>query len=186
MDTLGILEAPIFGHSMGGTVALKFALANADRVRKVAVVGSPIVGSSLNPFLKLAGYGLIADVIWRFPILLKLVMHTILAGDSKQVRDMIFRDVKRTTLESFFRSIGDLRETDLRAPLHGLEMPALGIFGVNDNIVSPRNAELLTDCVTHAQVALMHQSRHFPMSDEPDKFLTAMTTFLGDNGLKRN
>lgn len=181
MDTLGIIEAPIFGHSMGGTVALKCALAFPDRVKKVAIVGSPIVGSSLNPFLKLAGYDLIADLVWRFPILLKLVMHTILAGDSRQVKEMIFHDVQRTTLESFFRSIGDLRDTDLRPQLGALTAPTLGIFGSKDNIVSPRNASLLRSHVSHADVTMMDQSRHFPMSDEPDKFLTVITDFLGNN-----
>lgn len=181
MNTLGILGAPVFGHSMGGTVALKFALEEPDRVDKVAVVGSPVLGSTLNPFLKLAGYDLIADLIWRFPVLLKLIMHTILARDSKQVRDMLFRDVQRVTLESFFRSIGDLRDTDLRLRLHELNMPVLGIFGSNDNIVSPENAILLAAHVPHAQIAMMNASRHFPMSDEPDKFLTAMMAFLGHN-----
>lgn len=181
MDSLGIIEAPVFGHSMGGTVALKYALAHSDRVRKVAVVGSPVVGATLNPFLKLAGYDLIADVVWRFPILLSIVMHTLLARDSKQVREMIFRDVQRTTLDSFFRSIGDLRETDLRAQLNELEMPTLGIFGSRDNIVSPKNAELLANHVPHVEITMMRHSRHFPMSDEPDKFLTAMTGFLGHN-----
>jgi pimeloyl-ACP methyl ester carboxylesterase len=181
MDTLGILEAPVFGHSMGGTVTLKYALANPERVQKIAVVGAPIVGKAMNPFLKLAGYDLIADIVWRFPILLKMVMHTILAGDSKQVREMIFRDVQRTTLDSFFRSIGDLRDTDLRPQLNGLEAPTLGIFGAKDNIVSPRNASLLSDHVPHARISMMQASRHFPMSDEPDKFLTVITSFLGDN-----
>jgi pimeloyl-ACP methyl ester carboxylesterase len=182
MDTLGILEAPIFGHSMGGTVALQMALENPDRVVKVAVVGSPIVGSSLNPFLKLAGYGVIADLVWRYPVLLKMVMRILLARDSKEVQTMIFRDVQRTTLESFFRSIGDLRETDLRPQLPGLKIPALGIYGSNDNIVSPRNAKLLEECVQTSQITMMKTSRHFPMSDEPDKFLTAMMNFLSDNG----
>lgn len=181
MDTLGILKAPLFGHSMGGTVALKFALENPQRINRVAVVGAPIVGSSLNPFLKLAGYGLIADIVWRFPVLLKLVMHTLLARDSQEVREMIFRDVQRTTLESFFRSIGDLRDTDLRPQLPALAMPALGIFGANDNIVSPNNAQLLSNCVAGATVVIMHHSRHFPMRDEPDKFLTVITQFLSDN-----
>lgn len=181
MDTLGIIAAPVFGHSMGGTVALKFAVEHPDRVHQVAVVGSPVVGSTLNPFLKLAGYDLIADLVWRFPVLLKLVMHTILARDSRQVREMIFRDVQRTTLDSFFRSIGDLRDTDLRPQLDKLEMPVLGIFGANDNIVSPRNATLLTSCVPQAEIAIMSASRHFPMSDEPDKFLRVISSFLGNN-----
>src|SRR5690606_22419522 len=97
------------------------------------------------------------------------------------VREMIFRDVQRTTLESFFRSIGDLRDTDLRPYLGALTAPTLGMFGAKDNIVSPRNATLLTSHVDHARVTMMHNSRHFPMSDEPDKFLTVITDFLGNN-----
>jgi pimeloyl-ACP methyl ester carboxylesterase len=181
MDRLGILRAPVCGHSMGGTVALQFALSNPTRIERVAVVGSPIVGRSMNPFLRLAGYGLIAEQVWRFPFTLRLIMYLLLAGDSQEVRDMIFRDVKRTTLHSFFRSIGDLRDTDLRAQLPALDLPALGIFGAQDNIVSPRNAEYLRQGVSGAEVLLMAKSRHFPMSDEPDKFLKAVIGFLRHN-----
>ncbi|HSM57147.1 MAG TPA: alpha/beta hydrolase [Candidatus Sulfomarinibacteraceae bacterium] len=181
MDRLGIVEAPVFGHSMGGTVALQMALRNPQRIRKVAVVGSPVVGASLNPFLKLAGYGAIAELVWRFPAVLNLVMHIILARDSRKVQEMIFRDVQRTTLESFFRSIGDLRDTDLRPELPALDIPVLGIYGANDNIVSPTNARLLADAVDSSHVTMMRHSRHFPMSDEPDKFLTVMTRFLSNN-----
>jgi pimeloyl-ACP methyl ester carboxylesterase len=180
MDTLGIEQAPIFGHSMGGTVALQFALTNPARVRKVAVVGSPINGSTLNPALKLAGYGLIADILWRFPSLLSLTMRILLAGDSKKVRDMILRDVKRTTVESFFRSIGDLRETDLSAQLSELEIPALGIYGSRDNIVSPHNATLLAHGAHFSEIAMMSQSRHFPMTDEPGRFVSVINRFLAD------
>jgi pimeloyl-ACP methyl ester carboxylesterase len=182
MDTLGIEQAPVFGHSMGGTVALQFALRNPTRVRKVAVVGSPISGATLNPALKLAGYAAVAGLVWRFPALLGMTMHLLLAGDSTRVREMIFRDVQNTTMESFFRSIGDLRATDLRPELPSLQMPALGIYGARDNIVSPRNAFLLSQRAQLSQVAIMEQSRHFPMTDEPDRFVNLMAHFLtGDN-----
>ena len=178
MDTLGIQQAPVFGHSMGGTVALQFALANPTRATKVAAVAAPVDGATLNPFLKLAGYGPIADLVWRFPALLRTIMHLLLAGDSEKVRRMIFRDVQRTTLESFFRSIGDLRDTDLRPALPTLDIPALGVYGANDNIVSPSNARLLTQSVLTSQVAMMDNSRHFPMTDEPERFLDVMCHFL--------
>jgi len=165
---------------MGGTVALQFALTNPDRITRVAIVGSPILGTKMNFFLQLAGYGIIADMVWRFPALLKAVMHLLLAGDSEKVRKMIFRDVQRATLESFFRSIGDLRDTDLREDLPALTIPALGIYGVHDNIVSPSNAELLSETVETSTVQMMQESRHFPMTDEPDKFLRVMTHFLND------
>lgn len=181
MDSLGIIEAPVFGHSMGGTVALQIALSQPTRVNKVAVVGSPVLGTSLNPFLQLAGYGVIAKLIWRYPFLLHSIMRILLAKDSKQVRNMIFRDVQRTTIESFFRSIGDLRETDLRQELPQLDIPTLGIYGKNDNIVSPSNAELLSTGRPSAEVSMMYKSRHFPMIDEPELFINTLTKFL-DNG----
>ena len=181
MNTLGIQQAPVFGHSMGGTVALQMAMEHPDRINKVAVVGSPVLGNSLNPFLRLAGYGAIAKLIWRYPILLHSIMRVLLAKDSKEVRQMISRDVQRTTIESFFRSIGDLRDTDLRGALPKLDLPTLGIYGVNDNIVSPANAEWLSESTPHTQVSMMQYSRHFPMIDEPDLFLSTLYAFL-ENG----
>jgi len=181
MDSLGIQSAPIFGHSMGGTVALQMALTYSDRVKKVAVVGSPIVGTSLNQFLQLAGYGWIARLVWRYPIMLHSLMRFLLAKDSKKVRNMIFRDVQRTTIESFFRSIGDLRDTDLREALPTLKVPTLGIYGVNDNIVSPSNAKILKQSVDSAQLSMMKYSRHFPMTDEPDLFMETLNHFLNNN-----
>ena len=47
MEQLGIVQAPLVGHSMGGTVSLSVAIQLPQRVRKVVVIGSPIVGSSL-------------------------------------------------------------------------------------------------------------------------------------------
>jgi pimeloyl-ACP methyl ester carboxylesterase len=178
METLGIQQTPVFGHSMGGTVALQMALTYPERVSKVAVVGSPIVGRSLNPFLQLAGYGSIAKLVWRYPVLLDTIMRILLARDSKKVRSMIFRDVQRTTTESFFRSIGDLRETDLRGELSSLNIPTMGIYGTKDNIVSPNNAKLLSEGVSNHRISMMKHSRHFPMIDEPDNFMDSLDSFL--------
>ena len=178
MNTLGILKSPVFGHSMGGTVALKFALSYPERTRRVALVGAPIVGDSLNLFLKLSGYGSIAGLVWRYPILRDTVMKILLAGDSKKVRAMISRDVQRTNMESFFKSIDDLRKTNLQKELSSLKLPTLGIYGARDNIVSPKNADILLKAVPTAEIAMMENSRHFPMTDEPDRFLSVLNAFL--------
>jgi pimeloyl-ACP methyl ester carboxylesterase len=178
MNTLGIQQAPVFGHSMGGTVALQMALTYTNLVGRIALVGSPIYGRSLNPFLQLAGNGAVANFVWRYPVLLRSIMQLLLAKDSRKVRGMILRDVQRTTIEAFFRSIGDLRETDLRQELQTLALPALGIYGARDNIVNPSNAKLLGDGVANAQIAMMKGSRHFPMVDEAERFIQILDQFL--------
>lgn len=180
MEKLGIQQATILGHSMGGTVALKMALAHPERVKKVAVVGSPVVGSSLNYLLRWAGYGYIAKVVWQFPIIRQTILRMLLQKDTSNIREMISDDIEQATLESFFRSIGDLRDTDLRAQLASLQIPTLGIYGAKDNIVSPKNALWLQGTMQTAQITMMQSSRHFPMVDEPKEFLHSLDHFLNN------
>lgn len=178
MESLGILQAPVFGHSMGGTVALELTLKHPERVSRVGVVGSPIHGTSLHYLLKLSGVPWIAHLIWRLPIVLRLSMWFVLAGDSKAIRDMIFRDVNKASTESFFRSIGDLHHTDLRGVIKRIQVPTLGVFGARDNIVNPNQADALKLGLPAAQVEIMHHSRHFSMLDEPDRFNDILIRFL--------
>ncbi|MDX1616500.1 MAG: alpha/beta hydrolase, partial [Candidatus Promineifilaceae bacterium] len=182
---LGIERAPVAGHSMGGTVALQFALDHERRVEKVVMVGAPISGSSLNPLLKLAGYRLIGELSWRLPFVTNLVQRWLLGGDSQEVQAMIFRDLGRASKESYFRSIGDLHRTDLRQRLSSLPHPILGIYGSEDNIVSPDNAALLADTVPHAQLCVLNQSRHFPMIDQPQVFINTLIAFLETGTISR-
>jgi len=95
---------------------------------------------------------------------------------------MIFRDVERSSLDSFFRSISDLRDTDLRNQLSHLSVPTLGIYGIRDNIVSPTDAEILISETEYAEITMMQGSRHFPMTDEPKLFMDVVTGFLNHNG----
>ena len=181
MEILGIECAPILGHSMGGTVALAFALEFPERVTKVGAVGSPIVGKSLNLFLRIAGLNWV-QLAQRLPSVTHLIVTTLIrintAQDSQRVRKMLLQDVDKTSMESFFRSIGDLRQADLSPRLSELKMPVLGIYGKHDNIVDPRQAEVLQQCVPEAQTVTLSQSRHFPMLDEPAEFHTSVREFL--------
>jgi pimeloyl-ACP methyl ester carboxylesterase len=178
MESMGIQRAPIIGHSMGGTVAVKMALRHPSRVSKTAVIGSPIVGDSLNFLLKLGGQEWIADILFQLPGVLRLVIWYILAGDSPRVRQMIYHDVSRTSAETFFRSIEDLHRTDLRSRMGEISTPTLGIFGKHDNIVDPAQSDVLVQGVPHAHVQHMAHSRHFPMLDEPELFRQTLVSFL--------
>ena len=63
--------------------------------------------------------------------------------------------------------------------LHKLAVPALGVFGVHDNIVNPNQSKLLAKCVPQAQVEMMEASRHFPMLDEPASLFNCKSSWLG-------
>ncbi len=181
MDCLGIVRAPVVGHSMGGTVALSLALSRPQRVRKVVVVGSPVVGDSLHLFLRLAGRPWIAYTVWHVPTVLRWGIRLFSPQVTREWRkwyEMQIADLSRTTLEAFFSSIGSLRCTDLRPRLPELHIPVMSINGVGDNVVNPNQATLIARWVPGARIEMMPSSRHFPMLDEPEAFNERLYSFL--------
>jgi pimeloyl-ACP methyl ester carboxylesterase len=181
MGRLGIESAPIVGHSMGGTVAICLALTKPERVQRVIVVGSPIVGESLNIFLRLAGKPWIASIVWHLPVALQFGIKAFspyVVKDWRQWYQMQTRDLSRTTLEAFFSSISSLHKTDLRPKLPGITTPIMGIYGVSDNVVAPNQANIISQSAPISRIKMMTNSGHFPMLDEPKAFNDQLAEFL--------
>ncbi len=181
MDRLGIEAAPIVGHSMGGTVAISLALTKPERVQRIIVVGSPIVGSSLNIFLRLAGKPWIASIVWNLPTALQFgirLSSPFIVGNWSEWYQMITRDISRTTLEAFFTSINSLHKTDLSQQLPTLTAPVMGIYGVGDNVVEPNQANVIAKRAPISRIKMMNGSKHFPMLDEPQAFNSQLADFL--------
>lgn len=182
MERLGIESAPVIGHSMGGTVALNLALDRPQRVERVAVVGSPVEGRSLNVFLKLAGNPWIAFLVWNSPDLLRFGIKLFapwIAASWSEWYALLMRDLSKMTLESFLWSIHSLHHTDLHPRLGTLRVPALAVYGRGDKIVDPRQARLF-DRIANSRVAMLDRSRHFPMLDEPENFYSILLRFLSE------
>ncbi|GIL14288.1 MAG: alpha/beta hydrolase [Chloroflexota bacterium] len=190
MDRLGIVKAPLVGHSMGGTVSLTAAVRYPEKVVKVIVIGSPIVGTSLNPLLRLAGHRGWMGLAETAPFLFDMFMGGLraslrvaaygLAKDGKALGQMFNSDLSKLTVGPFFESIGTLRETDLRPRIGELKMPILGIYGKKDRIVSPKQWEPLKQYAPHSQIAIFEQSGHFPMLDEYTRFHETVRYFLNN------
>ena len=180
MEQLGIVNAPLVGHSMGGTVSLSVAIKYPHRVSKVVVVGSPIVGSSLALPLKLAGYRGIAFLLFNMMNVFRFgvrVASPIICRDER-FADMMDRDLSRTTLESFLLSIASLRRTDLRPMLGQIKVPSMGMYGDRDVIVHPRQWEPMKQGIAHAHIERFPAAGHFPMLEEPQNFGERLKAFL--------
>jgi pimeloyl-ACP methyl ester carboxylesterase len=190
MDRMGIQKAPLIGHSMGGTVSLKSAIHFPDKVLKVGVVGSPIVGTSLSPLLKLAALkgwvGLAENAPFVYNVfqsgfrpLLRGYSY-MLARNGKVLGDMLTDDFSKLAFLPFFESIGTLHDTDLRPQMHHVQVPVLGIYGKKDAIVDPAQHKVLKQYLPSSQIEWFEASGHFPMLDESERFHTAIRGFLRD------
>ena len=181
MEQLGIAHAPLVGHSMGGTVSLSVAIRYPERVSKVVVVGSPIVGSSLAPLLKLAGYRPLAFLLFNmmgpFRTWMKYYYSRVICSDPR-FPEMMDRDLSRTTLQSFLLSIASLRRTDLRPSLGQIKVPALGMYGDRDKVVDPSQWQPMLKGIPNAAIERFPKSGHFPMLEEPAEFSQKLKVFL--------
>jgi pimeloyl-ACP methyl ester carboxylesterase len=180
MDTMGILKAPVFGHSMGGTVAMSLTLDHPDRVNKVAVTGSPMNGDSLSLLLKFAGKEWVGRLLWRYPPLMNLVMWGYapwVATGQANIHERMMEHISKSTWMSFSRSIASLRETDLRSRLPEVQIPVLAIYGTSDGVVNPNQAEVIRSQIPQARVEVFEGSKHFPMLSEPDRFHRLLADF---------
>ena len=181
MEHLGIGQASILGHSMGGTVSLSLVLDHPDRVQKIVIVGSPIAGDGLALFLRLAARRFVARLVYQSPGLIPLgvrLLSPLLARDWKTWYKMFERDLSRTTMESFHLSIASLCKTNLRPRLREIQVPTLGIYGQQDRIVNPKQGDELARSVPLAEVRHFQRSGHFPMMDEPEQFYQTLHEFL--------
>ncbi len=183
MEQLGIESAPLVGHSMGGTVSLSVAIQYPRRVSKVAVAGSPIAGSSLALLLKLAGYRPLAFLLFNlmgpFRAWMKYFYSRQICSDPK-FPEMMDRDLSKTTLESFLRSIASLRRTDLRPRLKDVCIPVLGMYGDRDRVVHPLQWQPLEQGVKRAQIARFPTAGHFMMLENPAEFTQILKKFLDE------
>ena len=180
MEQLGISQAPLVGHSMGGTVSLSVAYQYPQRTNKVVVIGSPIHGSSLALPLKLAGYRSIAWMLFNSMGLFRLGMRLYSPFICKDERfpNMMDQDLSRTTLESFLVSIATLKKTDLRPRLKEITQPVMGMYGEKDNIVHPNQWKPLLEGVPNARIERFENAGHFIMIDQPQICLEKIKDFL--------
>lgn len=183
MEQLGIVHAPLVGHSMGGTVSLSVAIKHPERVSKVVVVGSPIVGSSLAPLLKVSGYRPVAFLLFNmmgpFRAFMKYYYSRAICSDPR-FPAMMDRDLSRTTVESFLLSISSLRRTDLRPMLDQIKVPALGMYGHKDKIVHPLQWQPMQQGIVGSRIEHFPNAGHFPMLEEPAEFSKRLKAFLDE------
>jgi len=183
MEQLGIAQAPLVGHSMGGTVSLSVAIQHPARVCKVTVIGSPVDGSSLSFLLKLFGHRNIAWLVYNNMWAFRMTYYALAPFFTKDRRwpKMMDRDLSRVSLESFLLSIASLRMTDLRQQIKQINIPAMGMYGARDIIVNPNQWKPMLAGIAHARIERFPDAGHFIMLDAPNRFMATLRDFLDDD-----
>ena len=193
IDSLNLKEPPVLiGHSLGGYLALRYALRQPDRVRALALV---------NPFYRIDQLPGLLRRTYRRPTLNALVVertprwlfHWIVnvtnialgrtGGStltlSESVRLQTALDYKRTAPGAF-----NLPNTvrDLTLDLHRLPHPSLILWGDRDQTLAPRFFSPLVDALPNARGREI-SGGHVPHQSNVTEFNKLVLEFLHEHSL---
>ena len=187
VDELGLKPAHLVGASMGGGIAIDFALAHAERVSKLVLVGSSIGGANFGEkYPELFNDIRAADEARDWEALNRAEMRLFLDGPrrpegyvSNQGWRELFLDMNGKNMNvDWERSPAKDLEPPAVGRLHEIGAPVLVLIGDEDVPPVMDGAELLMKSVPHARKAVIHDAAHMPNLEHPDEFNRLVLDFL--------
>ncbi|HZD40592.1 MAG TPA: alpha/beta hydrolase [Terriglobales bacterium] len=187
MDQLGLEDAVVCGHSMGGRVAQLLALDHPRKVRKLILASS----GAAHPGEK--GIPLrIAKEMVEMGYEKYVREHTIVVGwpetYAQQHKELIEKYLKvrmanLCPVEFYFRHVLARQEHDTSGRLKDIKVPTLILVGDDDHfIVSDMShragADILAKGIPNSQLVVLPGERHSYFYTEPEKVHGIIRDFL--------
>jgi pimeloyl-ACP methyl ester carboxylesterase len=182
---VGVAKATLVGNSLGGWVAMDFALAHPDKVNRLVLVDSAgyspkrIGGAPLTRELLLA---LNPTTIAGEKQLMSLVFfNKAFASDqfAEQALTAHLRKNDGYTIDRFIDSI--LRGEDVvDGKLGAIKAPTLVVWGREDALVPLANGKALAEDIPGAQSVILDSCGHVPQAECAAPFNAALLKYLAE------
>jgi pimeloyl-ACP methyl ester carboxylesterase len=183
LDKLGVKQVDMAGNSMGGGIAVYFASRYPERVRTIALydpAGSDRYPSELDKALTRGENPLIVEESGDLDQLMDFVLEKrpFLPWPVPSVMEekaMARQDVNRDIFNAILSS-GQI--VSLEQVLSAIEAPALIVWGKQDRVLAPENAEVFAEGIRTSRVELLDGVGHVPMLEVPEKSASLWQDFL--------
>ncbi len=179
LDAAGVASAHVVGASLGGMVAQQVALADPDRVGRLVLVCTTPGGAESYPMPEQT-VRLFAEAASLPPedALRHFVENAVVQ------RGEVVDEIYRRRLASPPDPVGWQAQAaagatfDALDRIGGISAPTLVVHGTEDNVIDPRNAELLASRIPGAALELVPGTGHLLFWEQPDLFAGLLLEFL--------
>jgi pimeloyl-ACP methyl ester carboxylesterase len=177
LDALDVERVRLVGHSLGGGVALAFALAAPERVERLALLGAAVPGFALRPsiLLRVMVLPMLGEALSRFVtprVCTSALSRCLVIPRPDEVAFLVEHQYSvRTTPDGRAAYLATLRgaKADFttrarayRAALIGWDRPTLIIHGRQDPVVPFGHAEAVARGLPRAEARWLDRCGHFP------------------------
>ena len=181
MEELGVREAAVVGHSMGGQVVTALTERHPELVDRLMVIDTaPENGFNKNRLTRrIATTPVIGHAISRVTTDSMVRDQVDLAfADGFDVPDRLYEDPKRATYNSFSGSASldyrDERPLDERLKGSGIRLHV--VFGSEDDLVDPKGARAWSS-VPGVRIAVLPGAGHTPIVERPGQMARIIAEF---------
>ena len=188
MEELALKPTHLVGCSIGGRLAIDFALAHPERISKLVLVGPGIGGMKFDErYAELWSEVEAADKAGDTDAVNLAEMHLWLDGPRRKrgyvrqpLRDL-FLEMNGANFNSDFNSAP---QDELDPPaierLHEISAPTLVVLGDEDVPTIFEAVEILMEKMPNARKAVIHDAAHLPNLEHPDEFNRIVLEFLNE------
>lgn len=186
LDLLEVDCAALVGASMGGGVALEFALRYPHRVRSLVLVGATLYGYSYSPEFMRKGSEVFVMVREKGPALFMRYFlndsfwsFTVPGGAFPSARRR-FEELLRANARMFDWFPNYIRCSDIptRSRLHEVKAPSFVVVGDHDHPDNISVAEILHKRIPNSRFRVVSGSGHMLNMEQPEIFNGLIMQFL--------
>ncbi|MFC1956981.1 alpha/beta fold hydrolase [Chloroflexota bacterium] len=194
LEALGIEQATLIGHSLGGAVSINIALSLPERVSRLVLIDSAGLSRTLPRLYRLSSLPVLGNILMSLsvePALERSVRRLFHDSPvlSREMIDIILKNasqpgVKETLLRILRQNVG------LRGPRPGallidrlpqLKMPALFVHGAQDRVFPIEHVRDAFSMAPNSRVKIFDQCGHCPHIEKAPEFNDTVMEFLKDN-----
>ena len=180
----GIAKATLVGNSMGGWVAMDFALAHPDKVNRLVLVDSAGYSSKRTggpPLTRAMLQGLNPSTVAGEKQLMALVFHNKIYSSDQFAEQAFTTHLRKNdsyTIDRFIDSI--LRGEDVvDGRLGAIKAPTLIVWGRDDALVPLAAGKALAEDIPGAASVILDGCGHVPQVECAAPFNAALLKYLG-------
>ena len=197
IGALRLKRLHLVGHSLGGCVALDYALNNPRRIKTLTLVapapaeGASVVQASSN------GYDMSCSSTMRSAFRLSERLGTYRRAMEKALSrlmapdrigcdfEALVDDAVRMSLDAAVGHIETLNCWDVRNLIGELNLPVLIIGGRNDHLISPEALEKAAEKFPNGRLIMWPGMGHSPQLEQPARFNKILINFIRRHSMTR-
>jgi pimeloyl-ACP methyl ester carboxylesterase len=184
MDSLGISDAVLVGHSMGGAIAAEVALAHPERVTGLVLVDAAGFGIRWPFMLKMARWPLVGAIagLMRGRGSTARLLRRSYADPSRVTEQDVDQYYAPMTEPGAGRALrGVLREygfDTLRGRFDSVAVPTLVMWGSEDRLIAPAVGQAVVSELQRGAFVLVPGAGHALPEEAPEAFNRTLLAFL--------